>query len=78
MGSVISLALESMGGFVIEVAKKFLETLPPFLWFSLISSLSISVFLLGGIFGPLVSILFIYAILFKRLKDFWKTGLYYT
>ena len=76
MGAVIGVMVESMGAFVIYVAKKFIETLPGFLLFSVVSSISISIFLLGGIFGPLISILFIYAILFKRLKYFWQTGLY--
>ena len=76
MGAVISTILTQMFSFVAIVVKKFVKSLIPFCVFSLVSSVSICVFLIGGIWGPFISIMFIYFLIFKRLKNFWNTGLY--
>lgn len=76
MGAVIGIILRPIAIFLSNVAMKFVESLYPFVIISLITSLSICVFIIGGVWGPFISIMFIYILLFKRLKHFWKTGLY--
>jgi hypothetical protein len=76
MGSLISTIVWQMFSFVAIVVKNFVKSIIPFCVFSLVSSVSICVFLIGGIWGPFISIMFIYFLIFKRLKNFWNTGLY--
>tara|TARA_A100001011_G_C13809952_1_gene634479 strand:- start:26 stop:277 length:252 start_codon:yes stop_codon:yes gene_type:complete len=76
MGAILATMAQTLINFIYRAGAYFLSTLPYFIAFSVISSLSICFFIIGGVFGPFISIMFIYILLLSRLKKFWKTGLY--
>jgi hypothetical protein len=45
-----------------------------YLYFCIISSLIISIFLLGGLVTPFIGIVYIYYLLYKRIKCFYIKG----
>ena len=48
------------------------ELVYKYLWFCLVSSLFISIFLFGGIITPFIGIIYIYYLLYKRIKCFYN------
>ena len=76
MGGILTTMFQNIINFVKQAATYFINSLPYFVAFSVLSSISICLFILGGVFGPFISILFIYFLLLTRLKQFWDTGLY--
>ena len=84
----MSAVISGMSGLITSVIKGlagvFFSTIgaaePPYgllwkyLYFCIISSLFLSIFMFGGIVTPFIGILYIYFLLYKRIKCFYNKG----